>query len=117
MVTQKSLKSFVTNQCFYCSPIDADAAWTKVNVDQLGYYRVNYPLEDWNTFQQLLLGENGESYEGKLSNSDRTSLINDAFRYWFTTMSASSFTVRTTQLSFYSLPSVVLLQPACSPSP
>ena len=45
-----------------------------MNVGQYGYYRVNYPLEDWATFSQLLLND-----MNALSISDRTSLLNDAF--------------------------------------
>ena len=46
----------------------------KFNVGQFGYYRVNYPEEDWAKFGKLLM-EN----HTKLSTSDRTSLLNDAF--------------------------------------
>jgi hypothetical protein len=46
----------------------------KFNVDQYGYYRVNYPAEDWEKLSRLLV-ENHQS----LSVSDRASLINDAF--------------------------------------
>ena len=48
--------------------------WTKFNVGQRGYYRVNYPLEDWENFGQILLDR-----PEVLSSSDRTSLLNDAF--------------------------------------
>ena len=56
------------------SDIPAGAAWTKLNVGQYGYYRVNYPLEDWATFSQLMIDD-----MNALSISDRTSLLNDAF--------------------------------------
>ena len=56
------------------SPIPPEADWLKFNVDQFGYYRVNYPEDDWNRFGELLM-----TNPGKLSNSDRTSLLNDAF--------------------------------------
>ena len=46
----------------------------KFNVGQFGYYRVNYPKEDWAIFGELLMND-----PNKLSNSDRTSLLNDAF--------------------------------------
>ena len=46
----------------------------KFNCDQFGYYRVNYPAEDWEALSQLLLVDHEI-----LSVSDRSSLINDAF--------------------------------------
>ena len=46
----------------------------KFNVGQRGYYRVNYPHEDWEAFGQLLRDD-----PDALSTSDKTSLINDAF--------------------------------------
>jgi hypothetical protein len=46
----------------------------KFNVGQYGYYRVNYPAEDWQRLGQLLLDDHVV-----LSVSDRASLINDAF--------------------------------------
>ena len=48
--------------------------WTKFNVGQRGYYRVNYPLEDWENFGRILLDR-----PEVLSSSDRTSLLSDAF--------------------------------------
>lgn len=48
--------------------------WTKINVDQYGYYRVLYPDEDWLKFSKLL-----QTDHEFLSSTDRTSLINDAF--------------------------------------
>ena len=55
--------------------MDSGATWTKLNPSMLGYYRVNYPAEDWDAFTSLL-SSNPEA----LSASDRASLINDAFR-------------------------------------
>ena len=51
-----------------------DCQWIKFNVGQLGYYRVNYPDEDWTAFGDLL-----SSNLSALSASDRTSLLNDVF--------------------------------------
>ncbi len=48
--------------------------WVKFNVGQHGYYRVNYPQEEWLNFAQLLM-ENHQV----LSTTDRANLINDAF--------------------------------------
>ena len=59
--------------CF--SPLDTGATWTKLNPSQLGYYRVNYPAEDWAAFTQLLADD-----ANALPAEDRASLINDAFR-------------------------------------
>jgi hypothetical protein len=59
---------------FYFSPIPRESKWMKFNVGQYGYYRVNYPTEDWQRLSQLLLDDHNI-----LSVSDRASLINDAF--------------------------------------
>eukprot|EP00096_Caligus_rogercresseyi_P010039 TRINITY_DN3536_c0_g1_i1.p1 TRINITY_DN3536_c0_g1~~TRINITY_DN3536_c0_g1_i1.p1 ORF type:complete len:884 (-),score=271.03 TRINITY_DN3536_c0_g1_i1:95-2746(-) len=48
--------------------------WLKFNVDQRGYYRVNYAPEDWKAFSDLLLIS-----PDSMSNSDKTGLLNDAF--------------------------------------
>lgn len=54
--------------------VPSDVKWIKINKDQVGYYRVNYPLEDWKTLSETLLN-NLET----LSVSDRAHLLNDAF--------------------------------------
>jgi len=48
--------------------------WVKFNVGQYGYYRVNYPPEDWATLAKLLVRE-----PTALAPMDRASLLNDAF--------------------------------------
>jgi len=48
--------------------------WIKFNVNQKGYYRVQYPAEEWTKFSQLL-----QHQHELFSSSDRTSLLNDAF--------------------------------------
>ena len=58
----------------FSRPIESDTEWIKINIDQKGYYRVQYPEEDWERFSQLLL-QNAQLF----SSSDRTSLLNDAF--------------------------------------
>jgi glutamyl aminopeptidase len=55
-------------------PIPVGSKWLKFNVGQYGYYRVNYPLEDWESLSNVLQ-DNAQA----LSVSDRASLINDAF--------------------------------------
>ncbi|XP_015116430.1 glutamyl aminopeptidase isoform X1 [Diachasma alloeum] len=50
------------------------AEWVKFNHDQVGYYRVNYDIQEWNSFVEVL-----QSHHKRLSISDRTSLIEDAF--------------------------------------
>ncbi|XP_065075493.1 aminopeptidase A-like isoform X2 [Ochlerotatus camptorhynchus] len=49
-------------------------SWIKLNHNQVGYYRVNYPDNLWQTFGELLV-ENVTSF----SIGDRTGLLNDAF--------------------------------------
>lgn len=48
--------------------------WVKFNKGQTGYYRVNYPIEDWNAFGELLKED-----PNTLDSTDRASLLNDAF--------------------------------------
>lgn len=47
-----------------------NSKWMKFNYDQIGYYRVNYPEEQWRNFM--------ENYNS-LSTSDRTHLLEEAF--------------------------------------
>ncbi|KAG7213582.1 hypothetical protein KM043_002837 [Ampulex compressa] len=51
-------------------PVD----WVKFNADQVGYYRVNYEADVWDTLNNLL-----RHYHKRLSVSDRTHLLEDAF--------------------------------------
>ena len=48
--------------------------WVKFNVGQHGFYRVNYPPEDWAGLARLLV-----SAPASLPAPDRASLLNDAF--------------------------------------
>ncbi|XP_064628337.1 thyrotropin-releasing hormone-degrading ectoenzyme-like isoform X2 [Lineus longissimus] len=48
--------------------------WYKANVNQSGFYRVNYPQENWNALIKQL-----KEYHNKLSASDRVGLVDDAF--------------------------------------
>ncbi|KAI8123265.1 Glutamyl aminopeptidase [Lucilia cuprina] len=52
----------------------ATVDWIKFNKDQVGYYRVNYPTDMWQSLTKALF-EN----RGVFSVSDRAHLINDAF--------------------------------------
>ena len=71
----------VAKCCPLLSSSPIGSSWTKLNVDQLGYYRVNYPLDDWRAFVDLLMAAGGVQQELPFSVSDRAALINDAFRY------------------------------------
>ncbi|XP_043274166.1 glutamyl aminopeptidase-like [Venturia canescens] len=51
-------------------PVD----WIKFNHNQVGYYRVNYDLNEWKTLSEVL-----ESHHKRFSVSDRTHLLEDAF--------------------------------------
>jgi len=55
-------------------PFPEGCDWVKLNAGQRGYYRVNYPAEDWARFADLLTTD-----PTALSSSDRANLINDAF--------------------------------------
>ncbi|CAK1540454.1 unnamed protein product [Leptosia nina] len=52
-----------------------DEKWIKINNNQVGYYRVNYPLSTWN---KILL-EAMKQQSGMLTLSDRANLLDDAF--------------------------------------
>lgn len=52
------------------SPVD----WIKINKDQVGYYRVNYPQDIWEQINKALLNT-----PTAFSVSDRSHLLNDAF--------------------------------------
>lgn len=54
--------------------VPADHKWIKLNKDQVGYYRVNYPVEQWKTLSEVLVKE-----PNVFSVADRSNLLNDAF--------------------------------------
>lgn len=54
--------------------VPADHQWIKFNKDQIGYYRVNYPVEEWKKLSNALV-----SNLNQFSISDRGHLLNDAF--------------------------------------
>ncbi|KAL8604511.1 hypothetical protein ACOMHN_015795 [Nucella lapillus] len=55
---------------------DDPSSWVKCNVDQTGYYRVNYPPSNWRRLANMLTTSPVQSW--KLSPADRSGLINDA---------------------------------------
>ncbi len=55
-------------------PHGSDAGWLKVNVGTHGYYRVNYPDADWESFSRALAAT-----PDVLPACDRTGLLADAF--------------------------------------
>lgn len=55
------------------APTGTDS-WTKFNVKQVGYYRVNYPDDMWELFGRLLI-----SNVTTFTVGDRTGLLNDVF--------------------------------------
>lgn len=55
-------------------PVAADVKWIKLNVNQLGYYRVNYDASTWNEIIQDLI-----SNPALFAIADRAHLLNDAF--------------------------------------
>ncbi|XP_028402559.1 endoplasmic reticulum aminopeptidase 1-like [Dendronephthya gigantea] len=54
-------------------PVDENG-WLKVNRDQKGYYRVNYPLGNWKNLAKTL-----QNNHKSLSPADRAGLLNDVF--------------------------------------
>jgi len=68
------LKFLYRNEDFIDIDLTNGSTWIKFNVGQFGFYRVNYPLEDWENLAQVLV-----SNPTSLSSVDRASLLNDAF--------------------------------------
>lgn len=60
--------------CLATITVPADQQWVKLNRDQVGFYRVNYDLEEWKRLSAALLSNNNQ-----FSISDRGHLLNDAF--------------------------------------
>jgi len=54
--------------------VDATATFVKFNVGQFGFYRVNYPKEEWIRFSKVLQEDHAQ-----FSTMDRAHLLNDAF--------------------------------------
>ena len=52
----------------------ADVTWFKANLNNTGFYRVNYPKHIWDGLTTQLISEHNI-----LSTADRAQLINDAF--------------------------------------
>ncbi len=61
-----------------CSPLPTGSAWLKLNVGVRGYYRVNYPEDDWLAFSAALL-EAATPSAVLPAAVDRTGLLADAF--------------------------------------
>jgi len=49
--------------------------WIKFNLNQTGYYRVNYPQQQWDLLEQALISPNS----GLSTETDRAGLVNDVF--------------------------------------
>ena len=64
--------------CFAISALEiefpADMTWFKANVNGSGFYRVNYPRENWDALIQKLIEDHNT-----FSALDRAQLISDAF--------------------------------------
>ncbi|XP_037807865.1 glutamyl aminopeptidase-like isoform X1 [Lucilia sericata] len=69
---QRAIFNYNDNELTVTTP--AAVEWIKFNKDQVGYYRVNYPTDMWQSLTKALF-EN----RGVFSVSDRAHLINDAF--------------------------------------
>uniref|UniRef100_A0A1I8P3V9 Aminopeptidase n=1 Tax=Stomoxys calcitrans TaxID=35570 RepID=A0A1I8P3V9_STOCA len=54
--------------------VPVDVEWIKINKNQVGYYRVNYPLDMWKSIIKALIYT-----RGVFSNADRTHLLSDVF--------------------------------------
>ena len=52
----------------------ADMIWFKANVNGTGFYRVNYPEQNWDALIQILIKDHNT-----FSALDRAQLIDDAF--------------------------------------
>ena len=65
---------FGTNDDHVDITLPSGTDWVKFNIDQKGFYRVNYPVEQWEVFSKILNKDHK-----LLGTADRASLINDAF--------------------------------------
>ncbi|XP_071825548.1 aminopeptidase Ey-like isoform X2 [Apostichopus japonicus] len=54
--------------------VPSDIGWIKGNVNQSGFYRVNYNADNWKALTTVLLTDHG-----KMQPADRASIIDDAF--------------------------------------
>lgn len=67
--------SFILNKSTtYEVEFPSDVTWIKANMNGTGFYRVNYPKENWDGLTHALITEHTI-----FSTADRTQLINDAF--------------------------------------
>ncbi|XP_052133152.1 glutamyl aminopeptidase-like [Frankliniella occidentalis] len=66
-------RSFLTEESGSISGIPKDAAWVLFNVDQLGYYRVNYDNDGWKALTDTLVSD-----VGSLTVPERAMLVDDA---------------------------------------
>ncbi|XP_067616962.1 glutamyl aminopeptidase-like [Eurosta solidaginis] len=65
---------FYYNQKELLINLSSASEWIKFNYDQIGYYRVNYPVALWNKLSDQL-----KTDPNKFSVSDRAGLLNDVF--------------------------------------
>ncbi len=54
--------------------LPGDISWFKANLNGTGFYRVNYPLENWDALVEALQRDHTA-----ITAADRAQLINDAF--------------------------------------
>jgi len=71
---QSSLKWLGKEESMTEVSVPSTVDWVKFNVGQFGFYRVNYPAQDWENLAQLLVNN-----PDALGPMDRASLLNDAF--------------------------------------
>ncbi|XP_055851692.1 glutamyl aminopeptidase-like isoform X2 [Episyrphus balteatus] len=71
-VVQKTWFNYDDSEVIINLPSATD--WIKINKDQVGYYRVNYPQEIWEQINKALFNT-----PAAFSISDRAHLLNDAF--------------------------------------
>jgi len=71
---QSSLKWLGKKESMTEVSVPSEASWVKFNVGQFGFYRVNYPAQEWENLARLLVDN-----PNALGPMDRASLLNDAF--------------------------------------
>jgi glutamyl aminopeptidase len=82
-ITLISSKKPFSSQLFWFNttdmiiPLDESNKWFKLNVNQSGFYRVNYEPSIWNSLIDLMM--ESKFYQHILSSTDRANLIDDAF--------------------------------------
>lgn len=74
MVRNFILNTFLFFPYIELITVPKDTNWIKINKNQVGFYRVNYEIDEWKKLSEALLKD-----LASFSDADRAHLLNDAF--------------------------------------